>query len=86
MDSYDGVFINSKSDTGIAVANKVATYEDRANETGEIVETKVTNLDLHNKYRNDRGSVPFKYRRGWFPKTYKLREEYAKWGIFNKSY
>lgn len=74
-DTYDSFFIDKKSEYGVAVANRNATFREKVNDEGELVMIEVTNLDLQNEYRASRQAAPFKYTTGWFPKVPKLLEE-----------
>lgn len=84
-DTYDSFFVDEKSEYGVAVANRTATYRDKTDpETGEIVEVQVSNLDLQNEYRRHRDAASFVYETGWFPKVPKLLEEIGT--LFTKEY
>lgn len=69
--TYKDFFVNKGNN--IALANRVATLDINKERAFE----KVTNLELHNKYRKEREASNFEYYEGWFAKVPKLLEEYG---------
>lgn len=76
-DTYSSFFIDKKSYYGTAVANKTATTEDGYDEEGIPRKKSISNIQLHNKYRAKKFDEPFVYNFGFFPKVYKLHEEFG---------
>jgi len=65
------------------VGTKTATFGTR-DVKGTMKEVPISNLELTNQARKERGYEEFVHYDGWFPKVYKLLEENGT--IFNSEY